>query len=235
VPLLVKDPRGKLTSEPEVVRTQLTSSVDVAPLLLTIATGSNNWRQDSRYSYLANRLDLAGVLANPGAPGRPYVLHATDETVTEFAIEPYAADAPLHIVAMRTAQAKYVTYTYWPETGITPLSVGEEVELYDYSTHAGRLELHNGAGHSLLEGTLRAQLELAISEELRGPLPKHLTEAHARGFSDYFSTARHAAVNAAERRKRRVEREGGQLPQPGVPEASPLRRRLLPSPPPTRL
>jgi arylsulfatase A-like enzyme len=236
VPLLVKDPRGQLTSEPEVVRTQLTSSVDVAPLLLTIATGSNDWRQDSHYSYLANRLDLAGILANSAAPGRPYVLHATDETVTEFAIEPYAADAPLHIVAMRTPRAKYATYTYWPETGIDPLSLGEEVELYDYSTHAGRLELHNSAGHNPLEGALRAQLAQAVSEELRGPLPKHLTEAHARGFADYFSTARHAAVNAAVRRKRRVEREGGGPPsRPGVPEAGPLRQRLQPSPPPTRL
>jgi|HubBroStandDraft_2_1064218.scaffolds.fasta_scaffold00742_4 arylsulfatase A-like enzyme len=232
VPLLVKDPRGKLTSEPVLARTQLTSSVDVAPLLLTIATGSNDWRNDSHYSYLANRLDLAGILANPSAPGRPYVLHATDETVTEFAIEPYAADAPLHIIAMRTPQAKYATYSNWPEKGITPLAKGEEVELYDYSTHHGRLELNNSAGHSPLEGTLRAQLELAISDELRGPLPTHLVEAHARGFADYFSTARHAATSAAARRKQRVEREGGQPPQES-PEPTPLRRRLPPALPGT--
>jgi arylsulfatase A-like enzyme len=234
VPLLVKDPRGKLTSEPALQRTQLTSSVDVAPLLLTIATGSNNWRHDSHYSYLANRLDLAGILADPAAPGRPHVLHATDETVTEFAIEPYAADAPLHIIAMRTPQAKYATYTIWPETGITPLAKGEEVELYDYSTHSGRLELHNSAGRNPLEGALRAQLELAISEELRGPLPTHLVEAHARGFADYFSTARHAATSAAARRKHRVEREGGQPPS-GLPGPNQLRQRLTPAPPGTRL
>ena len=95
VPLLVADPRGKLTSAPEEQRTQLTSSVDVAPLLLTIASGSDAWRSERRYEHLAQRLDLAAILADPSAPGRPYVLHATDETVTEFAIEPYAADAPL--------------------------------------------------------------------------------------------------------------------------------------------
>jgi arylsulfatase A-like enzyme len=235
VPLLVKDPRGQLTSEPGVVRTQLTSSVDVAPLLLTIATGSNDWRHDSIYSYLANRLDLTSILANAGAPGRPYVLHATDETVTEFAIEPYDANAPLHIIAMRTPQAKYATYSYWPETGISPLSLGEEVELYDYSTHRGRLEVHNSAGRSPLEGALRAQLEAAVSEELRAPLPKHLTEAHARGFADYFSTARHAAVTAAARRKHHIEREGGQLSEPKPPGATRLRRRLPPSQALTRL
>ena len=45
VPLIVKDPRGELTQRPRPVRTQLTSSVDVAPLLLTIASGSNEWRE----------------------------------------------------------------------------------------------------------------------------------------------------------------------------------------------
>ena len=46
VPLIVKDPRGVLTSAPERARTQLTSSVDVAPLLLTIASGSDEWRRE---------------------------------------------------------------------------------------------------------------------------------------------------------------------------------------------
>jgi arylsulfatase A-like enzyme len=229
VPLLVKDMRGKLTSEPAQLRTQLTSSVDIAPMLLTIGTGSSDWRRDSHYSYLANRLDLVEILADPAAAGRPYVLHATDEAVTEFAIEPYAADAPLHIIAIRTPQAKYATYTYWPETGITPLHEGEEVELYDYSTQAGRLELENLAGHSPLEASLRDQLSRAIREELRGALPPPLVEAHARGFADYFSTARHAATTATLRRKRRAEHETGQPGQEG-PNGYPLRRRGLASP-----
>ncbi len=229
VPLIVKDLRGQITAAPETLRTQLTSSVDVAPLLLTIATGSEDWRREPHYSHLAGRLDLAGILADPAAPGRPYVLHATDETVTEFAIEPYAADAPLHIVAMRTPQAKYATYSNWSETGIMPLAQGQEAELYDYSTQSGRLELHNGAGESPLEAQLREQLELAVSDELRGPLPPHLIEAHARGFADYFSTARHAATSAAARRKRHAEQERGYSEQP-FPDANPLRQDLPPSP-----
>ncbi len=216
VPLLVKDPRGLLTSSPEYVREQLTSSVDLAPLLLTIGSGSNDWRRDPHYSHIAARADLAGILADPAAPGRPYILHATDEIVTEYAIQPYAADAPLHVVALRTPQAKLATYSNWPFQGIEPLAHGEERELYDYRTHSGRLELHNSAGQSALEEPLQAELERAFRKELREPLPPRLTEAHARGFADYFSTARRAAAEAAGRRKRRSERETGPLgPPPG--------------------
>jgi len=211
VPLIVKDPRGVLTNSPEIPRTQLSSSVDVAPLLLTIATGSGEWRREASYSHLAGRLDLARILADPSAPGRPYVLHATDEIVTEFAIEPYAASAPLHVVALRTPQAKYATYSHWPDEGIAPLADGQEAELYDYSTHSGRLELHNSAGHSPLEGSLRAQYERAFREELRAPLPRRLSAAHDRGLVDYFSTARGAAEAATARRRLRSEREVGRI------------------------
>jgi arylsulfatase A-like enzyme len=211
VPLIVKDPRGVLTRAPERVRSQLSSSVDIAPLLLTIATGSNDWRREPQYAHLASRLDLAAVLADPEAQGRPYVLHATDEIVTEFAIEPYAAGAPLHAVALRTPAAKYATYSNWPAKGIERLSEGEERELYDYASHSGRLELHNSAGHSRLEDALRTSLERAVDAELRQPLPSHLRAAQARGFSDYFSTATHAAESATAARRRRSEREVGRL------------------------
>ncbi|HTU78463.1 MAG TPA: sulfatase-like hydrolase/transferase [Solirubrobacteraceae bacterium] len=239
VPLLVKDPRGVLTSATGQQRTQLTSSVDVAPLLLTIASGSNDWREEPRYAHIAGRADLARILADPAAPGRPYALHATDETVTEYAIEPYAADAPLHIVALRTPGAKYATYSNWGGNGITPVAAGEEVELYDYADTKGRLELHNSAGHSALEAGLRVEHERAFLDELREPLPPRLADAHERGFADYFSTARHVATAAAARRKRRAEREL----EEGLPPNSLFRRgpharrlpfRLDPSGPPPK-
>jgi hypothetical protein len=107
---------------------------------------------------------------------------------------------------MRTPEAKYATYSNWVE-GIMPLSQGEEDELYDYATHSGRLELHNSAGESALEAPLRAQLKRAFHSELRGPLPARLTEAHARGFADYFSTARASAAKATDRRRHHEEQE----------------------------
>jgi arylsulfatase A-like enzyme len=233
VPLIVKDPRGLLTRAPERVRNQLTSSVDVAPLLLTIATGSSDWRSEPHYSHLAARTDLASILADPVAPGRAHVLHATDEIVTEFAVEPYAAGAPLHVVALRTPTAKYATYSHWPEEGTEPLSGGEETELYDYSTRDGRLELQSGAGRSPLEPSLREVHRRAFKEELRAPLPQRLAAAHERGFADYFFTATRAAQAAAARRKLRTELEVGPVERTGEagahhrssPTASPQVRR----------
>jgi arylsulfatase A-like enzyme len=212
VPLIVKDPRGVLTAATRRPRMQLTSSVDVAPLLLSIASGSNAWRRDGRYAHLAHRADLARILANPAAAGRQYVLHTTDEIVTEFATELYAADAPLHVVALRTANAKFATYSNWNADGTVPLRDGQERELYDYRTHTGRMELDNGAGHSRLEGSLQRTMQHALREELHRSLPRRLQEAHELGFENYFLTATKAARGAVAARLRRVESELGLSP-----------------------
>ena len=196
VPLIVNDPRQVLTARPDTVRSQLTSSVDIAPLLLTIATGSNAWRSDPRYAHLAHRADLAAILADPAAPGRPYVLHATDEIETEFAVEPYAASAPLHVTAIRTPTAKFATYANWAPGRMSALSAEEQRELYDYSTLQGRLELENVAGRSPLERRMRRLLEHAIRDELQAPLPAHLARAHHAGLGNYQRAARRAAVTA---------------------------------------
>jgi len=221
VPLIVRDPRGKLTTAPQSERTQLTSSVDLAPLLLEIASGSSAWRQEAQYSHLSRRADLAAILANPAAPGRDFVVHATDETVTEFAVEPYAADAPLHVVAVRSALGKLALYSSWPSEGTSPLSTGQEAELYDYSTQSGRMELHNAVEGSSLEDALRGQYEQAFKDELREPLPLSLQDARSRGFADYFSTAKTAAAHAAGRRRERDEQIAGSLPPPDAVRSGP--------------
>jgi arylsulfatase A-like enzyme len=210
VPLVVRDLRDKLTVAPAQPRTGLTSSVDVAPLLLDLATGSSTWREDSHYSHLASRHDIASMLSNPKAPGRDYVLHATDETVTEFAIEPYAAEAPLHVVALRTPRAKYATYSNFAPGTLNAETAGREAELYDYSTPEGRMELANEVGNSALEPHLSALMQRAVRDELHEPLPQRLHRARRHGLRDYFKTAARAAEKATERRRERAEREFAQ-------------------------
>ena len=202
VPLIVKDLRGTLTRVPDTPRVQLTSSVDVVPLLLTIATGSEDWRRESYYSHIAGRAELVPMLTDPTAPGRPYVFHASDEIVTEYAVELYAANAPLHIAALRTTDAKYAIYSNWAFNGTEPLPLGKQRELYDYSTQSGRFELDNTAGQSTLEELLNATLESTFTNELRAPLPQRLIAARNEGFHDYLYIAKQAAVYATNERKR---------------------------------
>jgi arylsulfatase A-like enzyme len=190
VPLTVRDFRPahrSATAATAIPRSQLTSSVDVVGLLLSLATGSERWRHERRYAHLAGRHDLAAICAHPGAHGRDWILHATDEDVTEFATEPYAAEAPRHVVALRNQRGKLAIYSNWrPETTeIEP--AGQEYEFYDYSTPAGRAEVANSAGaQSALEEELFATLETqALPGELRAALPSHLRAAQRRGLANY--------------------------------------------------
>jgi arylsulfatase A-like enzyme len=207
IPLIVKDFRGVLAAAPKKPRTALTSSVDVVPLLLTIATGSNTWRREGRYAHIARRHDLARMLSNPRAPGRPYLAHCTDEIVTEFAIELYSSNAPLHVTAIRTPAAKYAMYSNWRPATSAIAAAGQESELYDYSTRGGRLEIDNRAGRSTLEPALRSQLEAAVREELREPVPAYLRAAHRDGYADYHTSAKAAAIQATNLRRKIEESE----------------------------
>ena len=206
VPLLVKDNRGVLTQAPEVTRSQLTSSVDIAPLLLTIATGSNDWRGEARYDHIAARADLAAILADPNAPGPPVraARHRRDRHRVRGRV----------LRRRRAAARRRAAHAGGEVRDLLELAAGrdrtagggDERELYDYATDSGRLELHNGAGESKLEDGLHATLAQAFQQELRAPLPGRLNAAHARGFADYFGVAKNASNNAAAARERRAER-----------------------------
>jgi arylsulfatase A-like enzyme len=216
VPLLVKDLRGgeKLCAAPKRRRTGLSSSVDVAPLLLSIATESESWRKDPHYSHIASRHDMLAMLQKPQAPGRTHILHATDEIVTEYAIKPYAADAPLHLSAIRTPKAKLALYSNWTPGTAQIATAGQEAELYDYRTVGGRQETENMIGlEDSLEAELRARLRLSAAEELHEPLPRRLHNAQRAGFADYFDTASDAVIGASRRRERMLEQiaEGRKL------------------------
>jgi arylsulfatase A-like enzyme len=189
VPLWVKDPTGRWASERKTPRRQLTSSVDLAPLLLTLGTGSNAWRRDPRYAHLAGRADLATMLRYPQAPGRRYVLHTTDEDGIEQGPRTrYARDAPRHVIGLRMEGAKYATYSNWQPGTIDIDPEGQETECYDYSTRAGRLELDNVARTDRrLSRWMHRKLDRAIAEELQQPLPAALQPVQQQAMSDYFA------------------------------------------------
>lgn len=203
VPLYIRDPSGHLTPGPGDTRTQLTSSADLAALLMTIAHGGAGWRSDSRYSYLSERADIAGMAADAATPGRPWIAHATDDmSVEEMAAlmkSPLAkkffgasgppmeipTSAPSHIVAVRTPEAKLGMYTYW-KPGTMDIDTSRPIhhELYDYATDPGVQELDNQAGHSPKQADLQALLDHQVLPELRAPLPSFLDEAQEQGLAN---------------------------------------------------
>ena len=217
VPLIVKDPTGALTAAPAAERRGLTSSVDVAPLLLTIARGSDAWREEPAYAHLASRHDIGAMLADPASPGRRFVMHATDETVTEFAAERYAFQAPRHVIALRTEHAKAVSYSHWGRGTLQILPTAQEHETYDYASEAGRLEVDNVAGDGTLDEALKARLAESIRTELRRPLPRALHAAQRRGLADYHDTAEANALAAAASRAARLAK----VPKPRARKRKP--------------
>ncbi|MGV0635333.1 sulfatase-like hydrolase/transferase [Mycolicibacillus trivialis] len=204
VPLYLRDPSGRLTPNPGETRTQLTSSVDLAPLMLTIAHGGDRWRSDSRYSYLADRADLAAIAADSGHAGRPWIAHATDDmSVEEFvtlAKSPAAREifgglpspsaeiptsAPSHILGVRTPEAKFGVYSYWkPGSMDIDTTRPIEHELYDYGGSDGIAEVDNQAGHHPRQAELQELLDHQVLPELRAPLPDFLHEAQEQGMAD---------------------------------------------------
>lgn len=203
VPLFIRDPSGRLTPRPGESRNQLTSSADLAPLLLTIAHGGNGWRSKPKFSYLAGRADIAAIAADAKSPGRPWIAHATDDmSVEEYATllkSPQAqkvfglsgpptnipTSAPSHIVAVRTTAAKLGVYTHWkPGSMDIDTSRPIEYELYDYAASSGAQELDNHAGRSTKQAALQALLDHAVLPELRAPLPAFLGQAQEQGLAN---------------------------------------------------
>jgi arylsulfatase A-like enzyme len=180
IPFYVRDPSGVLTPDPGGVRSQLTSSVDVAPLILTIASGGDHWRTESRYGHLAERADLAAICRNRAARGRSWIAHTTDEAGGA------REQAPSHIVGVRTPEAKAGLYSFWSDgtTRIDP-TAEQDREFYDYSTDEGRLELRDQADIGA-EGWQLHQflLETVLPDEVNRPLPDYLRAAQEEGLAD---------------------------------------------------
>jgi arylsulfatase A-like enzyme len=187
VPLIVVDPRGALTGDIDAIRTGLTSSVDFTPFLVSLAhNGGRDWMTGRLAEIYGTRHDMVPMLQSASAPGRPYVLLASDELMPGKLIY---NDAPLHIAGVRTPSAKLATYSKWtPATGqIEPETT--ELEFYDYNTPNGIQELtstpDDPRAHDL-QDLLFGQL---IPDELRARLPGGLARVQAVARGEYLLLA----------------------------------------------
>ena len=82
VPLIVTDLTNRDARQVDKPRRQLASSVDLAPMLVTLGNrGSSSWRRGKLRQIYGERLDLVELLANPSAAGRDHILFSTDEII----------------------------------------------------------------------------------------------------------------------------------------------------------
>jgi len=170
VPFIVVDPSGRFTADEDILRSGLTSHVDLLPLLVTIGNlGSRNWMTGDLATIYGGRHDMISMLKNSKAPGRPYVLYATDEIVPitfNFNL------APLNILGLRTQDTKLGVYTRWVPLTSTIVPSSIELEFYDYSTMGGMLELENTAASDPRAKAMAANLlNNLVPNELQQTLP----------------------------------------------------------------
>jgi len=109
------------------LRTQLTSSVDLLPMIVTMGNGgSTAWMSGNEYQQLygnGKRWDLLSILGKYDADGRTYALHSTDEFVPDV----YNFNgAPLHVIGLIQTdkhgrnKTKLGVYTNWLEYSTSP-------------------------------------------------------------------------------------------------------------------
>jgi len=209
VPLYVKDPTGEFVpaGQAGTEREQLTSHVDITPLLMTLASGNNDWRSNPKYGHLANRADLVAMLSDPSAQGRSYIFQTSDEDIPEEAPKvgiPYkdalVRDAqseppPTHVIGYRTADAKLGVYSYFVPNTIDIQMTGQQSELYDYTkdgvaeviNHAPSGSAPDPALYNQLYNALFDPVNGAVVKELRAPLPSYLQAAQDEAMADYLS------------------------------------------------
>ncbi|WP_147040939.1 sulfatase-like hydrolase/transferase [Skermanella aerolata] len=185
VPLIVRDFTGRYAAAPEIPRTQLTSSIDLVPFYLSLASGGMDWLEDTTLEALyGSRANLFGILSDPAAPGRGYALHTTDELYAN--LDDYWL-APEHVVGIVTETGKLGTYSFWKRNDVTPQPEGMEYEYYSYLTERGKLELDSHPDSPEAEVLKKLLLDKLVPDELQKPLPLEYAEAQHDARTSYWN------------------------------------------------
>jgi uncharacterized sulfatase len=175
VPFIVVDPSGRYTGDIDEIRMGLTSHVDFTPLIASIGNlGSQDWKKGDLATIYAQRHDMLSMLKSASAPGRPYVLYATDEIVPD-AVNVNFNLSPTHILGLRTEDTKLGVYSKWIPLTSNIIPSSKELEFYDYSTTNGQLELdnleHTHPGDPRIHSMAQYLLDNLVPNELQEPLP----------------------------------------------------------------
>src|SRR5262249_16655032 len=195
VPLIVVDPTGRFTGDIVPIRTGLSSSVDILPMLVSFGyNGSQSWMTGNLAAIYGRRLNLLLMLQSASAPGRPYVVFADDDPAPRV----YNFNgSTAHIIRLRTPDAKLGVYVDWlpGTTDIDPNTINlDNLEYYDYRTPGGRLETENRKNDAAAQVLLTALLTNVLPNELRAPLPDAFVPAQTQAKNEYLAYV--ALINA---------------------------------------
>lgn len=187
VPLVVRDYTGRFASEPQAVRHQLTSSVDLMRMLVTLGhSGSRRWLTGELAELYAQRHDLLSVVKSKAAAGRQYALYTTDE----FVNRPLNFEAaPVHISGVISQRGKLGLYRFWRPRSTQALSVGQQLEYYDYTAPGGLLELNSQPQSAEAQALLQSWDSTLLPDEVRKPLPASLQSVAAAAQQQYVEFA----------------------------------------------
>ncbi|MBV9038548.1 MAG: sulfatase-like hydrolase/transferase, partial [Acidobacteriaceae bacterium] len=207
VPLIVVDPSGRFTGDIDQIRTGLTSSIDLSTLLASIGNlGTRDWMTGNLATIYGNRHDMISMLKSASAPGRPYILFATDEVIPDYF---NFNKAPTHILGLRTEDTKLGLYAKWLPLSAQIINSSIGLEFYDYSTTNGQLELENRSDDPRARAMKQELLNNLLANEMQQKLPGAL------GVQQELSKIAHLAF-----------REFVALQQPGVWKNGGLRQLL---------
>lgn len=185
VPLIVSDPTGKFTGDIDTQRTQITSAVDLAPMMVSFAYGgTRSWLTGDNATLYSKRFDMFPLLKSAAAAGRDYALFSTDETVSlwqDFVTAPNSAknQTPAHILGLIKQNDKLGLCSNWTPGTVNIVNDGrQDGEYYDRSTPTGRLELDNQystPGSAVKVAAMKNQLlNDLVPNEMRAALPASL-------------------------------------------------------------
>jgi arylsulfatase A-like enzyme len=184
IPMVVTDPSGRFTKDVDKPRRQLASSVDLLPMLVTLGNrGSIRWRTGKWEKIYGERLNLVKLLRNPNAAGRDHVLFSTDEVMPDVL---NWAHAPTHVLAVRTREAKLVTYTHWVPGTTRPIPESMQLEFYDYATESGRAETQSLPDDPRAKAMAQKLFNQYVPQQVEAPLPPPLKRTVARARASYI-------------------------------------------------
>jgi arylsulfatase A-like enzyme len=172
IPLIVTDLTHRFTKQVDEPRKQLASSVDLLPMLVTLGNrGSISWRRGELARIYDERLNLVELLRNPNAAGRDHILFSTDEVLLDVL---NYLHAPTHVLAVRTEQAKLVTYTHWVPGTTRPILESMKLEFYDYATSEGRAETRSLPNDPRATALAQKLFTEYVPQQMEAPLPPPL-------------------------------------------------------------